>query len=374
MPGLYVHIPFCEHKCVYCDFFSVTDRSQTVAFVDACVHEIALRAGNVRTDREFTSIFFGGGTPSILEAAQIGRIVEALHGAFKIKAGAECTMETNPGTVDARKLRDFRAAGINRMSIGVQSFFDDDLLLLGRIHSAEEAIRAVADAYDAGFDNMSIDLLFSVPGQTPERWSANLERARSLDVQHLSCYSLTVETATPLYDLVRSGAVRQLPVEADAVLYALTMETLEQFGYEHYEVSNYAKPGHRSLHNLSYWRLEDYLGFGPSAYSTWNDVRWRNASNIAVYTDALGKEKHPVQDTESLTPAQRREEYIFLSLRCEGIDEDFFRSRFNADFAAENRSVITQAMRSGLIEKNGAVFHLTKEGFLLCDELCARLK
>jgi oxygen-independent coproporphyrinogen-3 oxidase len=373
MPGLYVHIPFCEHKCMYCDFFSVTDRSSTDLFVEACVHEIALRAEEAQSNLEFTSVFFGGGTPSILEPEQIGRILSALHEAFSIRAEAECTMETNPGTVNARKLHDFRKVGINRMSIGVQSFFDDDLVFLGRIHSSDEAVRAVRDARDAGFENMSIDLLLSLPGQTPVRWCENLVRARALDVQHLSCYSLTVEPATPLAQLVRNGAMTPLPVEADALLYSLTMEILEEYGYEHYEVSNYAKPGFASLHNLSYWRLEDYLGFGPSAYSTWKDSRWTNVPDVKEYLDSLGKNVFPVHASEQLTQAQRREEYIFLRLRSEGIDEHEFREMFGADFAVDNSVVIAQAMRNGLMEKKGTELKLTKAGFLLCDELCARL-
>jgi oxygen-independent coproporphyrinogen III oxidase len=359
---------------MYCDFFSVTDRSSTDAFVDACVMEIQARAAELDGAAEFTSVFFGGGTPSLLEERQMEKIMNALHASFRISGTAECTMEANPGTLTQDKLFAFRQLGLNRLSIGVQSFFDDDLRALDRIHTADDARIAVTAAQQAGFRNISVDLLQSIPGQTAERLRANLAQALALGVRHLSCYSLTVEAATPLDTLVRSGAIAMPPVETDAALYRLTMEILEAAGFRHYEVSNYAAPGYESLHNLSYWRLEDYLGFGPSAYSTWDGVRLRNVKDVSAYVDELKNGRIPVQELERLTLSQRREEYIFLRLRSEGIDEEEFRARFGADFTEENNAVVQQSIKDGLLRKNGATLTLTPDGFLLCDELCARLK
>jgi oxygen-independent coproporphyrinogen III oxidase len=389
MPGLYVHVPFCERRCVYCDFYSVettaaatpdhpgsgsAQGSAFAGFVDSCVAEIESRGAELSTDAKFPSIFFGGGTPSLLAPAELERIVGALRGQFIIAEDAEFTMECNPGTVDLEKLRAYRALGVNRLSFGVQSFHDDDLQFLSRIHTAEAAEASIKAAHAAGFENVNLDLMFSLPQQTPERWLHNLERALELGTTHLSCYSLTVEKGTPLYSMVQRGEAATASEDSDAGLFELTMEMLEARGFAHYEVSNYALPGFECRHNLVYWRHDDYLGFGPSAHSTWRSKRWWNTANIMAYQRHLAEGTSPVQGSEELTLESLRSEYIYLRLRSEGIDQADFRLRFGADFVADNDRLIVECLAHGILEKQGSVLRLTKKGFLVCDELCAKLR
>ncbi|MDT8325135.1 MAG: radical SAM family heme chaperone HemW, partial [Bacteroidota bacterium] len=319
MPGLYLHIPFCETKCIYCDFYSIESFRQYDDFLSALHREIAMRADVLPEHTPFHSIFFGGGTPSLLSDVQLGGILDALRMRFRFEDHAEITVECNPGTVDEDKLRGYRAAGVNRLSFGVQSFHADDLQFLSRIHTAAEAEDAIRAAQDAGIDNVNLDLMFSLPGQTTERWMHNLARAHALGTTHLSCYSLTVEQGTPLAHMVRNGMVTMPPDESDAALFELTMDTLTDWGFQQYEVSNYAREGCTCRHNLTYWRHEDYLGFGPSAHSTWRGRRWWNLSSLQRYLDAVAAGRLPEAGGETLTPATLRSEYIYLRLRSEGI-------------------------------------------------------
>ena len=302
MPGLYVHIPFCETKCIYCDFYSVETRDQHAAFLSALHREIDMRAAVLPDDVVFHSIFFGGGTPSLLTAGELSDLLDALRSRFRFNTDAEITVECNPGTVDEEKLRGYRSAGVNRLSFGVQSFHADDLQFLSRIHSAEEAEAAIRAAHAAGIANVNLDLMFSLPGQTPKHWMYNLERARALGTTHLSCYSLTVEQGTPLARMVQRGMVSMPPEESDAALFEQTMETLDGWDFRQYEVSNYAKPGFTCRHNLTYWRHEDYLGFGPSAHSTWLGRRWWNLSNLGRWLDAVDDGRLPKRAANSSIP------------------------------------------------------------------------
>ena len=250
MASIYLHIPFCEHKCLYCDFYSIAPAESqedfsalTDSFLQALSTEIDLRAQESRENVAYETIFFGGGTPSLLSPKQIETILNQLAARFTISPNAEITLETNPGTVDREKLKAFRSAGINRLSIGIQSFHDDDLKFLTRIHSSDEAKQCVRDAQAEGFNNINLDLIFSLPHQTPERWLSNLEQAVQLSPQHLSCYSLIVEPNTPLYRMVETKQVTLLDTEHDAALYEQTMDFFAAHDYEHYEVSNFALPG-----------------------------------------------------------------------------------------------------------------------------------
>ena len=374
MPGLYVHIPFCEKKCIYCDFYSIESFRQYDSFLDALHREIAMRADVLPHDIRFHSIFFGGGTPSLLTDVQLGGVLEALRARFRFDDDAEVTVECNPGTVDASKLRGYRAAGVNRLSFGVQSFHADDLQFLSRIHTAEEAEQAIGAAREAGIDDVNLDLMFSLPGQTTERWMHNLERARALGTTHLSCYSLTVEQGTPLARMVARGMVTMPPEESDADLYAQTMDTLAEWGFEQYEVSNFARDGHVSRHNLTYWRHEDYLGFGPSAHSTWQGRRWWNLSSLDRYLDALSAGRLPEAGGELLDRDTLRREYIYLRLRSEGIDLGDFSRRFDADLVADNRAFIDRCLSGGTLQLADGHLSLTREGMLLCDAICAGLE
>jgi len=373
MPGLYVHIPFCETKCIYCDFYSIESFRQYNDFLSALHNEIAMRAVALPDDTVFHSLFFGGGTPSLLTDVQMGGILEALRSRFRIASDAEVTVECNPGTVDAEKLRGYRDAGVNRLSFGVQSFHADDLQFLSRIHTADDAEDAIRSAQDAGINNVNLDLMFSLPGQTPERWMYNLERARDLGTTHLSCYSLTVEDGTPLARMVRNGMASMPPEESDAALFELTMETLEKWGFHQYEVSNYALDGHTCRHNLTYWRHEDYLGVGPSAHSTWRGRRWWNVSSLQAYVDAVARGSLPEAGGELLDLPTLRSEYIYLRLRSEGITLPDFTRLFGSDLHADNRAFIDHCIVDGKLRIANDKLILTPSGMLVCDEICAEI-
>lgn len=379
MPGLYIHIPFCEHKCIYCDFYSIAPNGGRTKFdglveqfLTALRTEITLRSQAGEYAAEFSSIFVGGGTPSLLPPSGIADILEALHSHFRVAPGAEITLETNPGTVDAEKLRSFRHAGVNRLSIGIQSFHDDELAFLSRIHSSEQARRCVGDAYRAGFDNVSMDLIFSLPSHTLERWESNLRQAVALHPTHLSCYSLIVEPNTPLATMVAAKQISPLPESVDAALYELTIQFLESEGFEQYEVSNFARPGYKSRHNLTYWNHDEYLGFGPSAHSFWNGRRFWNVANIVRYTECLRQRQVPEAGSEQLTAEELMEEEIFLGLRSEGIDLQGFRHRYGKDLVVENERT-NRFIQQNLMRIDRDRLRLTAKGFLLCDEIASTL-
>jgi oxygen-independent coproporphyrinogen III oxidase len=378
MPSLYLHIPFCERKCLYCDFYSVENRTAMDAFLGALGKEIE-RARERGRGVVFDTIFFGGGTPSLLTPAQLESIMRALHDTYAVHTEAEVTLETNPGTVDRAKLRDYRSLGINRLSVGVQSFHEDELRFLGRIHDRSQAERCVRDGREAGFTNISIDLIYALPGQSAERWEENLQRAVELQPEHLSAYSLIVEDQTPLSRMVRNGEVGVTPPETEAALYERTMSFLADAGYEHYEVSNYARPGRRCRHNVAYWSHEDYIGFGPSAHSFWREDgpasgrRWWNVPSIQTYIERIAAGKLPVMSEERLGSRELVNERIFLGLRSEGIDLARVRGDFRFEFHHRQRELMEDLVAGGLAVVDEGVFRLTPRGYLLCDEISERL-
>ena len=371
MASLYLHIPFCEHKCIYCDFYSIESLDPMEAFVAALKKEIGMYASHAL--EPFETVFFGGGTPSLLSPVAVGEILGLLYSTFEISPGAELTLEANPGTVDLRKLQDLRSAGINRLSFGVQSFHEDDLKFLTRIHSADQARASVAMARLAGFENLSLDLIFSLPAQTLERWDANLKSAIELGPEHISCYSLIVEKGTPLARMVESRQVSPLPVETDARLYEHTMEVLERAGYEQYEISNFARPGLRSRHNSNYWNHANYLGFGPSAHSYWNRRRWWNISNLRTYFERIEAGESPLSGEETLTDGQLLDEEVMLGLRSGGIDLARLDQRYGARIHEENSEEIRRLGAEGLARLDGSFFRLTRKGYLICDEISGTL-
>ena len=342
MASLYLHIPFCEHKCIYCDFYSIAltesqgEHHMPISrFLPALEEEINLRAHDPRFQESIETIFFGGGTPSLLQPSELEKILNLLSSRFSIQADAEITLETNPGTVDTEKLNAFRSAGINRISIGIQSFYDDDLKFLTRIHTASEAKKCVRDASAAGFENISLDLIFSLPHQTLQRWKSNLEQAVELQPTHVACYSLIIRPGTPLFHMVKSNQVVPLGDDTDAELYECTIDFLTSRGYEQYEVSNFARTNFKCRHNLNYWNHSPYLGFRPSAHSFWKNERWWNISDITAYTKKLDEHTFPLDGGEHLTDIQLMEETIFLGLRSDGIDLEQFRRRFARDLLTE---------------------------------------
>ncbi len=376
MSSLYVHIPFCQRKCIYCDFYSIETVALMDEFLDALDSEIALSA-SAGKGVSFDTLFFGGGTPSLLTPAQLERVMGSLRGAFAIGAGAEITLESNPGTISAANLRDYRRLGVNRLSIGIQSFDENELRFLGRIHDAAEAACAVAQARAAGFDNVSVDLIYSLPGQTREGWDRTLSRALSLGPDHLSAYSLIVEDDTPLARMVSAKLVSPNPAEAEASLYEHTMDVMARAGFEHYEVSNYARPGSRSRHNSAYWSHDGYLGFGPSAHSFWRaktedaPVRWANVSALKRYCESLRAGELPVVMREEVSPPELCNERIFLGLRSAGLDL----RRLDSDFghSPERDSLAWALVERGAAELQAGMLRLTPSGYMLCDEIAARM-
>ncbi len=376
MASLYVHIPFCQRKCAYCDFYSIETVALMDGFLDALVREIALTAPRGR-GMTFGTLFFGGGTPSLLSVAQLGRVMSALHGAFAIRPDAEITLETNPGTVSLGTLRGYRSLGVNRLSIGIQSFDEDELRFLGRIHDAAQAEKCVGLAREAGFSNLSIDLIYSLPGQTPAQWEATLVRALELRPDHVSAYSLIVEDDTPLARMVAAKLVSPSPLETEALLYEQTMGVMERAGYEHYEVSNYARPGYRSVHNCAYWSHEPYIGLGPSAHSFWTErdgkepQRWSNVRALGKYCGMLRGGEIPVASRESVSRAQLYNERIFLGLRSAGVDMESLEREFG--IPADRLALADALVEDGAAVREGPRLCLTPRGYLICDEIAARM-
>jgi oxygen-independent coproporphyrinogen-3 oxidase len=377
MASLYLHIPFCEHKCIYCDFYSVAPSSISGnydaligRFLGALNREVELRARDERFQVPYETVFFGGGTPSLLSPSDVEHILAILSRRFELTPDAEITIETNPGTVNLEKLKAFRSAGVNRISMGIQSFHDDDLKFLSRIHSAAQAKDCVRDAYRAGFDNVSFDLIFALPSQTLDRWRSNLLQAMELVPKHISTYSLIVEPNTPLHRMVEAKQVSPLSTDADAEMYEFTIDFLKSHGYRQYEVSNFAQEGYRSRHNGNYWNHSNYLSFGPSAHSFWERRRWWNVANVVEYAARLESGVFPVAGSEQLSSEQLREEEIFLGLRSDGIDVAGFHKRHGSNFLKQYRATVDELIRSSLAVVEENRLRLTAKGYLVCDEIC----
>jgi len=378
MPSLYVHIPFCEKKCPYCDFYSVEGDAQMERFGAALGREARLLGESFGAWR-FGTLYIGGGTPSILPPSGFERMLDHLRRSFHFLPECELTVEVNPGTVTDKRLRLYRALGVNRLSIGIQSFRDEDLHFLGRIHSAREAEECFDAARRAGFDNISIDLIYSLPGQHPQDWEYSLRRAAMLDPEHISAYSLIVEPGTPFSLMVEQGRWTPNSEENEADLYGRTMELLEAAGYEHYEVSNYARPGFQSRHNSSYWLHESYLGLGPSAHSfaalggeELVGKRWWNLAALVPYLDSLEGGRLPVASCEHLDRKTMTNERILLGLRSNGVGLEALRGEGQDGLGAERGALVRELVSQGLAVLSSGTLRLTRQGFLVCDEIARR--
>ena len=378
MASLYIHIPFCERKCLYCDFYSVDRPALVEDFLAALAQEIALR-GHEYGSRTFQTVFFGGGTPSLLTARQLEGILSRLRNTFRIATNAEITLEANPRTVNEESLRAFRSLDVNRLSIGIQSFRGKDLGFLGRIHNQAEALRCIDLSRTAGFDNLGIDLIYSIPGQTLEHWEENLRIAVDLAPQHIAAYSLIVEEHTPLARMVQTGEVHTNPTDHEARMYERTMELFAAHGYEHYEVSNYALPGFRCRHNGAYWSHQDYLGLGPSAHSFRTDAggtvgeRWWNVADLSLYEARLQGNTLPVAGRDRIGIREMVSERIFLGLRSSGLDLAGLAADLGYDLATRQRQMVKWMAEADLACAQGGILRLTAKGCLLCDEICRRV-
>ncbi len=375
MAGLYIHIPFCEQKCLYCDFYSLP-RSATTAedrefFLLSLKKEIVLRSQTIKPDDYLDTVFFGGGTPSLLTANDIDTILNTFSKHYNISSDAEITLEANPGTLSKQQMQELRAAGINRLSIGVQSFRDDELRFLSRIHTAAEAKTSILNAQQY-FENISIDLIYALPQQTLQQWIATLESAIHFSLQHLSCYTLIVEPKTQLFEMVRNGVVQPLDNDTEAEFFLYTSDFLSSFGYQHYEISNFCKPTYECKHNLGYWTHQPYLGFGPSAHSFYNNTRWWNTRHLFHYCSLLNENKMPISGGEHLNVKELKEETILLGLRSRGINLQEYYKSYNEDFIHSHKEYIETLITNQLAIIESSTFRLTPKGYAICDEICQR--
>jgi oxygen-independent coproporphyrinogen-3 oxidase len=370
VPGLYLHIPFCDTKCIYCDFYSITNHSQKKELFKALIAEIQTQSHLVK-HKTFDTIFFGGGTPSLLTYDEFSPIFDALFTNYNISPDSEITIEANPGTLNKNKLAEFKRLPINRMSFGVQSFIDEELKFLTRIHTAEQAINSIKSAQDAGFENQNLDLIFALPEQSMANWNYNLNKAIELDTKHISAYSLIFEEGTFLNTLLYRNKVKKADIELEQEMYEYTMDFLPQHGFNQYEISNYAKDGFECRHNLKYWEYEDYISFGPSASSFINNKRWTNAKDVDKYIEQVNSKKEIAEFSEEIDNETSLVEYIFLALRSKGIDLKKFNDRFGENFKEKYKDRVETLTKGGFAEVNETHVKLTKKGYSVCDEINA---
>lgn len=369
--GLYFHIPYCKRACHYCNFHFSTSLQSKSEMVDAIIKEIDLTRG--KKNRLITTVYFGGGTPSILLRKELRKLMEVVRRSFVIIPDAETSFEVNPDDINEVSVPFWVSQGINRLSIGIQSFRDQDLLWMNRAHTAAEALAGIDLIRKEGIHNFSIDLIYGVPGLDDEAWRANLARAIALDVPHISAYALTVEPKTALQTMIQQGKKAMVEPEQQARQFIIAMDMLEAAGYEHYEISNFARPGMRSQHNSSYWQGIPYFGFGPGAHSYDGIARYWNVSNNARYINALMQNLIPYEK-EDLTSHQKFNEYVMTSLRTmEGIDENLIRDHWGEDVLARLNKEINNYVRQGLLSFKDHQIKLTKEGKLFADGIAADL-
>lgn len=370
--GLYVHIPFCVKKCAYCDFYSVPYRAETArAYVDALIAQIRGNAAFGR-DRTVDTVYFGGGTPSLLAAGEIPRILAALRETFSVSPDAEITLEANPGTLDRAKLDSFRAAGIDRLSIGMQSACDEELKTLSRIHTRNEFETAFFSAREAGFDNISVDIMYGLPCQTENRLSDTVDYALSLMPEHISLYGLKIEPETPFGR--DPGITALLPDDdAQAEMYLKSAEKLEKAGLFQYEISNFAKKGRESRHNLRYWQSRDYLGFGPAAYSFADGKTFSYPRDLTRFLASGGNE--PLgENAETLTENERATQFVMLALRTSyGVDPAEYRRRFGRDFENEYGERLKPFREAGFVRSEDGRFFLSREGMLVSNAILSEI-
>lgn len=368
--GLYIHIPFCKSKCVYCDFYSLSGGEDRMdAYTDAlCAH--LTETAPFAAGHEVDTVYFGGGTPSYLGAKRLVRILSVIQKKYRLARQAEVTLEANPDSAgDWKALRALRRAGFNRISLGMQSACDAELRDIGRVHTADQVGQAVAAIRKAKLANLSLDLIYGLPGQTLERWRENLAAAVALAPEHLSCYGLKVEEGTPLWD--RRDSVSLPGDEAQAEMYLETVEFLERHGYAQYEISNFAKPDCASRHNLKYWTLGEYAGFGPGAHSDFGGVRYAYAKDLETYIQGVTAGSPLLSENERIPDVDRDTEYLMLGLRTiQGLTPKVFESRFRRSFSCF-RPFLDQCVSAGYAVEEEGRWRLTPRGFLVSNQIIA---
>ncbi len=376
--GIYIHIPFCMKKCLYCDFYSIPAANELLKslYLDALMlhmdeHILQLQPYTV------DSIYFGGGTPSLLSAEQIKAILKKIKKNFYVSSKCEITLETNPGTVDKEKLAAFRKAGINRLSIGCQSFYDSDLKVCGRIHSAHDNVMTLDWAHKEGFKNINVDIMFGLPGQSLQNVLSSIERAVKLGATHISLYGLKIEEGTPFYTLQAQNKLALPDEDAESDMYYVSCEMLRKLGFKHYEISNFARPGYESVHNLKYWNCDEYIGFGASAHSFFSGKRfcYKNSASLYIknFTDSFDG-PGIVDKCIDVQFGTQMAEYVMLRMRLgEGIVCDEFRRRFGRTFESVYLSKMTPFLRSGHIVKTKNGYAFTERGMYVSNYILSRM-
>lgn len=369
---LYLHIPFCVQKCQYCDFLSAPGSPvQIEAYVESMLHEIEAYKGGFEA-YSVTSVFFGGGTPSVLSAEQMGRLMNALENVFCFDGNAEISMEMNPGTVTPEKLKGYKEAGINRLSIGLQSVNDEELKMLGRIHDYQTFLETYHLARACGFSNINVDLISAIPGQTVESWQKSLRTIAELDPEHISAYSLIIEEGTPFYEIYgddnscinNDKEIKKLPNEdTERQMYEDTLRILREYGYHRYEISNYAKKGYECRHNLGYWERKEYLGLGTGAASLIQNQRFSHIRDTEEYIRNAHDPELLVCEKEMLSEQEQMEEFMFLGLRkMQGVRTDIFKESFGVEIEEVYGSVLQTLQEEGLLCCEGERIFLTERG------------
>ena len=369
--GLYLHIPFCSSRCSYCDFATGLYKD------DLAERYVRALVADIRSSRYFgdsvDTIYFGGGTPSLLGPSQLELILATLHDCFKIDSNSEITLEINPGSIDGEKLRAFRSLGINRASFGAQTFDDAELAKLGRSHTTTDTLKTFAELRSVGFENVSFDLIAGLPGQTLAGWQRNIKQALDLRPEHLSFYLLEVHSGTPLAEHIRRGIQPEPDDDLAGVMYEGMLEQAVEAGYEHYEISNLCRPGFHSRHNVKYWTAEPYYGFGCSAHSYDGATRrWSHHRDVLKYVTVIENEESPVVDEQQLTQTDVRAEAVFLGMRLmQGVDLLRYRDSFGVDLRDEHAEDLDRFCKAGLVELDGDLIRLTRTGALLSNEVFA---
>ena len=373
MAGIYLHIPFCKQACTYCNFHFTTSQRYKNEFVKAIIKEIDLQKDFLRNESVAT-IYFGGGTPSLLTIEEACLVLEKIRKEFSLEKEIEITLEANPDDISKEKLLGWKDIGINRLSIGIQSFFEEDLVWMNRAHNQQQAYKCIEDSLAAGFDNISIDLIYGSHLLSDERWEKNIATSSiNYKIPHLSCYALTVEEKTPLHKQILLKKTVDVDPDKQARHFMILMEKLKQNGYEHYEVSNFAMPGFRSRHNSSYWQGKKYLGLGPSAHSYDGIIRKWNVANNIKYIESINKGVVE-SETEVLTETQKFNEYIMISLRTkEGLNLETIKTNWGEDKLTTMKRRLEKFKEHNLVNAAGTTIQLTNEGMLMADGIASDL-
>jgi len=368
MAGIYIHIPFCRKRCHYCDFFKSTDFSQKVRLLEGLKKELENRASGLASE-EINTIYLGGGTPSVLLIDELKDLLETISKYYKVSSEAEITIEANPDDLSQAKLSALRQIGFNRLSMGIQSFSETDLKLMNRRHSVFEAIQSVKWAKKAGFANISIDLIYGLPNQTLEEWEQNVRIAVELDVQHISAYNLSYHEGTIFYEQLKKGILKELPDELSLQQFELLIRILKEAGFEHYEISNFCKPGLFSKHNSSYWKNKKYLGIGPSAHSFDLQTRRWNVSSISKYLQGIENDES-YSETEILTEQDRYNDYIITGLRTTwGISEEIIQTEFSAPYFINFQIMRDKYLESDHLVLTNDKITLSPQGLFISDRI-----